>query len=210
MTKILIVDDDPMIRYTLQEICEFAGFDSLALENGKEACERFNEDEFEVVLVDYYMPEMDGLETVRALREMSEQVPILVLTVDEREETVQGFFEAGATDFSLKPVRAPDLISRLNLHLELSSMKRHQQNKRREVWVTKGISENTMNLIVQFLKEQTQPVTIEEITEGVGLAYPTVHRYIAQLMDEEAVEVIPHYRKVGRPKNQYLWKTAKS
>ncbi len=205
MPKLLIVDDDEMIRYTLQEICEYAEFESIAAENGRQALQRFRQETFDMVLVDYYMPEMDGLETVQAIRRLNETIPIIVLTVDERQETVSRFFAAGATDFALKPVRAPDLISRMQINLKLSKLKQQQMEKQREVMVTKGISENTLQIIVQFLKEQTQPVAIEVITDAVGLAYPTVHRYIAFLLEEGLVRSLSNYRKIGRPKNQYIW-----
>lgn len=205
MPRLLIVDDDEMIRFTLQEICEFAGFESTTVDNGRRGLERFRQEQYDAILVDYHMPDMDGIETVKAIRVLDTEVPILVLTVDERQETMNRFLQAGATDFALKPVRAPDLISRINLNLKLSSIQRQQTTKKKDTMVTKGISDNTLNLIVDYLKTRTEPVTIEEITAGVGLAYPTVHRYISYLLEEEQVQVVSHYRKVGRPKNSYVW-----
>lgn len=205
MPRLLIVDDDEMIRFTLQEICEYAGFDSVAVDRGRIALEQVQQQQFDAILVDYHMPDMDGIETVKAIRMHDTAVPILVLTVDERQETLNRFLQAGATDFALKPVRAPDLISRIKVNLKLSYMQRQQSSKRRDVFVAKGISDNTLNLIIEFLKTRTNPVTIEEIKVGVGLAYPTIHRYISYLLEEEQVQVVPHYRKVGRPKNSYVW-----
>lgn len=207
MPRLLIVDDDEMIRFTLQEICEFAGFESTAVDNGRRALESFRQNQYDAILVDYHMPDMDGIETVKAIRLYDSEVPILVLTVDERQETMNRFVQAGATDFALKPVKAPDLISRININLKLSSIQRKQSAKKKDIMVAKGISDNTLSLIVDYLKTQSQPVTIEEITDGVGLAYPTVHRYISYLLEEEQVQVVPHYRKVGRPKNSYIWNT---
>ncbi|MED4784679.1 response regulator [Brevibacillus choshinensis] len=205
MVRVLIVDDDELIRFTLQEVCEFAGFESEAFENGALALQRFHQGRFEVVLVDYFMPVMDGVETVGALRKLDDQVPIVVLTVDERQETVNRFREAGATDFALKPVRVPDLISRITLNLELSRLKRQQQTKQTEVLVPKGISENTISVIVDYLKNQAEPVTLEMITKNIGLAYPTVQRYMAHLLKEGHVNADFQYGKIGRPIKHYFW-----
>ncbi|MET3292991.1 UNVERIFIED_CONTAM: two-component system response regulator DctR [Brevibacillus sp. OAP136] len=206
MTKILIVDDDEKIRFTLREISKFAGFESIAVDNGKQALAQLGEEDFDLVLVDYYMPEMDGLETVKAMREINREIPVVILTVDERPETVSRFFAAGATDFSLKPVRAADLISRLQINLKLSQMTQLQKEKKREVLTAKGISPSTLQLIIDFLQKQAGPVTLEETMEGVGLAYPTVYRYITHLLDEGWIYTLSNYRKIGRPKNQYVWK----
>lgn len=205
MARVLIVDDDELIRFTLQEVCEFAGFESEAFENGALALQRFHQERFEVVLVDYFMPVMDGVETVSALRKLDDQVPIVVLTVDERQETVNRFKEAGATDFALKPVRVPDLISRITLNLELSRLKRQQQTKQTEILAPKGISENTISVIVDYLKNQSSPVTLEMVTKDIGLAYPTVQRYMAHLLKEGHVNVDLQYGKIGRPIKHYFW-----
>jgi two-component system response regulator DctR len=60
-----------------------------------------------------------------------------------------------------------------------------------------------LSIICDFLREQPEAFTIEEITNGVNLAYQTVHRYLQYLTEEGKVEVVPQYGKVGRPKNKY-------
>ena len=117
--KILIMDDDPSVRYTLNEIFTFAGWEPVTYANGRAGMEGFLSHGADIILVDYHMPELDGLETVRLIREKDQQVPILVLTVDERQEIADRFLDAGATDFALKPVKAPDLIARVQLHKRL-------------------------------------------------------------------------------------------
>ncbi|UFJ38871.1 response regulator [Brevibacillus humidisoli] len=206
--KILIIDDDAAIRYMLSEICSYAGWKAFTCANGKEGVGRFVQDSADVVLVDYHMPEMDGLQTVREIRKLDRQVPILVLTVDERQEIADRFLDEGATDFALKPVKAPDLISRIQLHkrlIELTSNQRAAKKPEEEVFVTKGISKITLSHIVKYLSSQRQPCLIDEISKEVNLAYPTVYRYLVYLMKMGKVRAIVSYQKVGRPKNRYQW-----
>ncbi|MGM7722873.1 response regulator [Metabacillus sp. Hm71] len=200
--NVLIIDDDESVRYMLNEICDFAGWKAIVCSNGKEGVAQFLEKEVDVVLVDFHMPEMDGLKTVDEIRMLNEEVPILVLTVDERQEIADCFLDKGATDFALKPIKAPDLISRIKLHKRLfeATMK-----KKDEVFVTKGMSQTSLSHVLEFLQSCSQPCAIDEIIQEVGLAYPTVYRCLVHLIEKEKVQKIVSYQKMGRPKHLYQW-----
>ena len=206
--KILIMDDDQSLRYMLSEIFAFVGWEPIAYPNGKEGIEGFFKHGADIILVDYHMPEIDGIETVRLIREQDQQVPILILTVDERQEIADRFLDEGATDFALKPVKAPDLIARVQLHKRLLDMAKTVQATPKiqyEVFVTKGISKSTLSYIERYLTASPQPATVEEIAQELGLATPTVYRYLTYLIQKGKVEPIPSYQKTGRPKNRYNW-----
>ncbi len=206
--RIVIMDDDQSLRYTLSEIFTFAGWDPIAYPNGREGIKGFLNHGADIILVDYHMPEIDGLETVRLIREQNQQIPILVLTVDERQEIADRFLDAGATDFALKPVKAPDLIARVQLHKRLLDMTKTVQvtsKMQYEVFVTKGISETTLTYIERHLSDCKQPSTVEEISKELSLAVPTVYRYLTYLVQNGKVRSIPSYQKIGRPKNRYCW-----
>ncbi|MBO8169170.1 MAG: response regulator [Thermoanaerobacteraceae bacterium] len=201
MTTILIIDDDADIRYTLREICELSGWQTVEAATGRQGVAKFEQVRPDLVLVDYHMPEMDGILTVKELRRRSRQVPIIVLTVDERQEIADAFLNAGASDFALKPVKAPDLISRLKVHLRLAKVYADNEG---EVYTVKGINRATLKLVTDYLKTCSTAVTIGEISQNISLAYPTVHRYLMYLLDQGEVEVEVDYGKVGRPKNKYV------
>ncbi|MEN6463110.1 MAG: response regulator [Syntrophomonas sp.] len=206
--RILIMDDDPALRYMLSEIFTFAGWDPVTYANGRDGIKGFRKDGADIILVDYHMPEIDGLETVRLIREHDQQVPILVLTVDERQEIANRFLDAGATDFALKPVKAPDLIARVQLHkrlLDMTEADKLTPKMQYEAFVTKGISKSTLTYIEEYLQACEHPSTVEEISQELGLATPTVYRYMTYLINEGKVQPIPCYQKIGRPKNHYHW-----
>ncbi|ASF41561.1 MULTISPECIES: response regulator [Halobacillus] len=204
--KILIIDNDESLRFMLTEFCKHAEWESDTAVNGREGIEKFLKGAFDVVLVDYHMPEMDGLQTVRELRKHNQQIPILVLTVDERQEVADRFLEEGATDFALKPVKAPDLISRIRLHAQIANMK-SVQDEEEDVFTVKGISKGTLQTVARFLKEHKSPISVDGISKEVGLAYPTVYRYLMHLLEEGKVKQVVSHQKIGRPKKLYKWYT---
>lgn len=206
MTRILIIDDEEDIRYTLKEICQLSGWETVEAANGRRGVELFQQAQPDLVLVDYHMPELDGLGTVKELRELCQTVPIIVLTVDERQQIADAFLDAGASDFALKPIKALDLICRLKVHISISAQQRVDKENNDDVYAVKGISKATLKLVFDYLKLCTNGAFIEEITEHVCLAYPTVHRYLMHLQDVGKVEVEADYGKVGRPKNRYYLK----
>lgn len=201
MRRVLAVDDDHDVLYTLRAISEVGDFDLVTLDSGTEGLEMLKREPFDLVIVDYYMPEMNGIELVEGIREFSE-VPILVLTVDESLDIAHQFMEAGATDFATKPIRVADLISRINVHLSLSSSKVPAWMEGQEL--PKGMSVVTLQLIVDYLERAQEPEDIDSISEGTGLAYQTVHRYMSYLEREGIVEVDLVYGKVGRPLKRYF------
>ena len=201
MRRVLAVDDDHDVLYTLRAISEVGDFDLVTLDSGTEGLEMLKREPFDLVIVDYYMPEMNGIELVEGIREFSE-VPILVLTVDESLDIAHQFMEAGATDFATKPIRVADLISRINVHLSLSSSKVPAWMEGQEL--PKGMSVVTLQLIVDYLERAQEPEDIDSISEGTGLAYQTVHRYMSYLETEGIVEVDLVYGKVGRPLKRYF------
>lgn len=204
--KILIIDNDESLRYMLTEFCKHADWESDTAENGRQGVDKFLSGSYDVILVDYHMPEMDGLQTVREIRKHNEVIPILVLTVDERQEVADRFIEEGATDFALKPVKAPDLISRIRLHVQIANMK-HVKEEEEDVFTAKGISKGTLQSIAEFLKNNRDPYPVDAISKEIGLAYPTVYRYLMYLLEEGKVKQVVSHQKIGRPKKLYKWYT---
>lgn len=203
---ILVIDDDEDIRYTIGEICSLAGWRVVTAINGEEGLLQFMERKPDLVMVDYHMPRMDGLATVKKIRGLDTHTPVVVLTVDERQEIADAFLDAGATDFALKPIKAPDLISRLKVNLKIGALQREAIREQQELFLDKGINSATLKIIVDCLKNKPGAHTIEEICQEVNLAYPTVHRYLQFLVESGNAAVEVFYSsgsKRGRPRNLY-------
>lgn len=105
MAKILVVDDESSIRRTLKDILQFEKHEVELAPNGLEALEIAKEEEFDVILLDIKMPEMDGMEVLEKLM-MIRDVPVIMISGHGTIETAVEAIKKGAYDFIVKP---PDL-----------------------------------------------------------------------------------------------------
>ncbi|MCK8058335.1 MULTISPECIES: two-component system response regulator [unclassified Fusibacter] len=201
--KVLIIDDEPDILFTIKEICDFCGYETFTTTSGEEGFQIAKKQNPQLIIVDYHMPGWDGMTTVKKMKTLDHNMAILVLTVDERQEISDKFMSAGATDFAIKPIKAPDLMSRIKVNLHIQSIQEKMIQKKEQVFIEKGISSATLKLVLEYLDTQEDLVGMEDITKGVNLAYQTVHRYLQYLVEQDQVDVVPVYGQLGRPKNQY-------
>jgi two-component system KDP operon response regulator KdpE len=118
---ILVVDDEARMRRFMHMNLDLEGYRVIEAENGLEALTRVREDLPDLVLLDVMMPEMDGFETLRLIRETS-SVPVIMLTVkSEEEDRVRGL-ELGADDYVTKPFSPRELASRIKAVLRRAEM----------------------------------------------------------------------------------------
>lgn len=194
---ILSIDDEENIRFALGELFRFQGWEACCAPTVEKGIEQFRLHRPDIVLIDYHMPGINGVEGVRLLRKLSRTVPIIVFTIDESQEVADQFLQAGASDFALKPIKAPDIISRIKLHLRLLEREQPAQP------LSKGLSEATLQLVLDSLKEGEDYMTVNEVAKSSGLAYQTVYRYLQYLIQNKKVEMVNIYGKVGRPRQLF-------
>ena len=118
--KVLIVDDDPRNIYALTAILERHKMQVVYAENGKDGIEVLQKYAgHRLVLMDIMMPEMDGYETMRAIRQMErfKTLPIIALTAKAMKGDRDKCIEAGASDYVAKPVNTEQLLSLLRVWL---------------------------------------------------------------------------------------------
>jgi len=118
---ILIVDDEARMRRFMQMNLDLEGYRIIEASNGLEAINRVREDLPDLVLLDVMMPELDGFEALRIIRETS-TVPVIMLTVrDDEEDKVKGL-ELGADDYVTKPFSPRELASRIKAVIRRTEM----------------------------------------------------------------------------------------
>lgn len=144
-TTILIADDTPVNIDILVDLLE--GFQTKIAINGKDALETaLDGDPPDLILLDIMMPEMDGYEVCRVLRqhERTREVPIIFITAKDRKDDIVKGFEAGGQDYVTKPFDASELMARVNTHLELKAGR--DQLKSVNQWLEEKVAERTREL----------------------------------------------------------------
>lgn len=110
---VLVVDDSSLVRLYYRSALEAAGFEVEQALNGIEATEKALARDFDLLIVDVNMPEMDGFSLVRELRHRKEDgadVPILIITTEAGETDIADARAAGANYYLVKPVSEADLV----------------------------------------------------------------------------------------------------
>ncbi|MBQ2995694.1 MAG: response regulator [Oscillibacter sp.] len=203
--KILMIDDDDQILFALRAVFQFQGWQSVSAKDVPSGLELFRTQRPDLVLIDYHLPRINGVRGVQMIRELDSDVPIIVFTIDESQDVANQFIEAGASDFALKPIKVPDIISRIRLHIRLMESTRRLKKTQTEdrYTATKGIGSATLELIEDAFGSGEEFFTVEAISERTGLAYQTTYRYLQHMISQNRIEISQSYGKVGRPKQKY-------
>ena len=110
--KILIVDDEEMIREVIKEYSEDAGYQTDEAENGKIALEKINKNTYDLLILDIMMPEMDGFTVLKNIQK-EKMIPTIVLSARGEEYDKLNGFDLGIDDYLTKPFSPKELIARI-------------------------------------------------------------------------------------------------
>lgn len=120
--KILLVDDTDTILLFLKTLLAGQNFEFLTAKNGAEAVEKARRERPDLVLLDIFMPVMDGIEACRVMKGDPElkDIPVVIVTARSEAENVERCLDAGCDDYVFKPVRKLELLDKINRLLGLS------------------------------------------------------------------------------------------
>ena len=130
--RILVVDDEKIIRDLTSMILRARGFEVLTAENGEAGMALIEEQRPAVVLLDYMMPYMDGLTALKKIREGYPETYVIMFTGKGSEEIAVELMKAGASDYILKPFNNQDLIDRLETVLRIRKIELNNRELRQE------------------------------------------------------------------------------
>ena len=122
--RILVVDDDKGVREALGEFLISLGYEAVMVENGQEALKKYRPGEFDIIMADLIMPNMDGMELLRRVREVkSDEVIFLMITGHPSIGTAVEAINRGADDYITKPFHLEDVKLRVSKALEKQTLK---------------------------------------------------------------------------------------
>lgn len=137
--RVLIVEDERRIARFLQMELEHEGMSTAIEDNGRRAYERIMQENYDLILLDVMLPDMDGFTICRKVRELS-QVPIIMLTAkDDIDDKVQGL-DIGADDYITKPFATPELLARMRVVLRRQESQREKMDTQEEILSVKNLT----------------------------------------------------------------------
>ena len=111
--KVLIVDDEEMIRAVLREYVEFEGNEAYEAEDGMEAVKLCKENDYDLLLMDIMMPRLDGFSAVKEIKKVKD-IPVIMLSARSEEYDKLFAFELGVDDYVTKPFSPKEVMARIN------------------------------------------------------------------------------------------------
>lgn len=216
MYTVLIVEDDPMVAMINEQFVsrhkDFTVVEKCG--DGESALQYLEENKVDLVIMDVYMPIMDGFETLRQIRKKQIEVDVIMVTAANEAESLKQGLHLGVVDYLIKPFTFERFKIALDKFLAQADAlkdleKVNQKNidnlidksrKTVDELHPKGIQEKTMQMILDYMKENTNKwLTGDEIAEKVGLTGVTVRRYMSHLTETGMVIGDMNYETGGRP-----------
>lgn len=118
--RILVADDDPIIREAFERMFEIIGHSNVIVGSGKELIEKVKSEPFDVIFLDVIFPDTDGVEIYKSIKKMKLDTPVVMMTGYAIKEKIKEAMELGALDYLYKPFDVQDVI---HILLKLSRQK---------------------------------------------------------------------------------------
>ena len=181
MYKILVADDEQNIRELIKKYAKYEGFEVDDASNGLEVIEKAKDKEYDIIIMDIMMPELDGFSAVREIRKFSD-IPVIVLSARGEEYDKLHGFELGIDDYVVKPFSPKELMMRINAVLLRTKRTKKVDNdvvkynelvidqEARIVYINKqriDMTPKEYNLLLYLMKNQNVAVTREQLLTNI-------------------------------------------
>ncbi|MFJ8980964.1 response regulator [Streptomyces sp. NPDC102282] len=223
MIEVLVVDDDVRVaRINAAYVSKVPGFRVAAMaHSATEALARTGEMPIDLILLDHYLPDRNGLAVVRELRALGHHTDVIMVTAARDVATVQAAMRHGALQYLVKPFAFAGLRTKLEAYAALRrTFEGGGEAEQTEVdrlfgalWATggsdlpKGHSTTTADLVRQALRTAEGPLSAQELAESAGMSRQTAQRYLKLLERTGRVRLSLKYGETGRPEHRYTWAT---
>ncbi|AOT69091.1 response regulator [Geosporobacter ferrireducens] len=217
--SVLIVEDDPMVQEINKRfIAKLKDFRVLAVaSHGEEALKMLETVKPQLILLDIFMPRVDGLTTLKEIRKRGVNSDVILITADKSVQTVQEAIRYGVVDYIIKPfkfdrfkealqnykrfkekLQETEVFQQKDLDSILYASQEQEENP-----LPKGLNQVTLDSILNYLRQHTEYLTSMELAQAVGIARVTARRYMEYLAEKRIVDIELEYGSVGRPIHKF-------
>ncbi|TWE05192.1 CitB family two-component system response regulator MalR [Neobacillus bataviensis] len=221
MIRVMIVEDDPMVaEFNKSYLAKVNGFQLTAMARSVEDAIRIIENQdFDLILLDIFMPGKQGLELLTFLREKEKETDVIIISAASDMDRIQKALRYGAVDYLIKPFEFERFQLALTAYLEKREFIKNQpvtsqdeldyQLLRREEKtileeLPKGLTKDTLKQIWDAIQEMKDgPFSTEDVVKIVGISRVSVRKYLNFLKGIGILEVKVIYGTVGRPVYQH-------
>ncbi len=198
----MIVDDDPLVRKTLERLLFKQDYLFFSVESGEQALETILDINPDIVLLDVFMKGLTGFEVCSKLKKMgiTKRIPVIFLTSNNQSSEIVKGFQSGAVDYIIKPFNTEELLARLLTHLELK--KSREEIKLVNMIKTRFFSIMTHDIknsltgvkgVAEFLNQEISqnPVNVEQIKKLSALILDDstqLYRFVENLIKWDLIE----------------------
>ncbi|MDG4846357.1 response regulator [Peribacillus frigoritolerans] len=227
--EVLIVEDDLRIAEIQKLFIEkLEGFQTIGIASSYDEAKSFIEImQPDLLLLDMYFPDMNGLEILKEIKQQSKQMDVIMITAAKEIEKVQEAIKIGIFDYIIKPVafeRFKQSLRRYQeYHIKLSELEKGnfpvtqqqvdkllrkdmKEKEREQASLPKGIDRMTLEKVMVVLGKSSPGLTAEIVAKEIGVSRTTARRYLEHLMSEEKIDADLTYGTVGRPERVYAIK----
>ena len=195
--KVLIIDDEPILRDSLEVALKTSGYDVITARTGEEGLERFKKENPDLVLLDHWLPGINGDEVLRGIKEEDSNIPVIIMTAQGSIEMAVSSMKMGAFDFLIKPFdleQVEDLIKkgldRVRLRKEVEWLRAQYQEKFRSGGII-GVS-HKMREVLELAEKVAQGSETTVLIEGeTGTGKELLAEYIHFLSPRSSFPFIP-------------------
>ncbi|WP_245622832.1 response regulator [Lysinibacillus contaminans] len=223
--NVIIVEDDlDAVNIYKHFTNQLEGFHVIATtSSGTQTLQMLNMIQPHLILLDVFLPDMNGIELLREIRKKYRGIDVIMITAANDTETVSEAIRGGAFGYLIKPIIIDKLVATLNkfktvrenLHKNNSINQEHvdllfQSNQKdvpeqveKKASYPKGIDKHTLKLVRNHTQVLETSVSVDELSQIVGISYSTMRRYLEYLVSLDEMEVENDYGNVGRPERKY-------
>jgi response regulator of citrate/malate metabolism len=218
--RVLVVEDELLLAEAHREyVGRVPGFATVAVaRSGREALRVLGRHPVDLVLLDFYLPDMSGLDVCRAMRSAGVQADVIAVTSARDLETVRAAISQGVVQYLLKPFTFAAMRDKLESYAQYRATLAQGTTAQDQAVVDralavlrgspesvlpKGLSPQTLSLVSEALAARTEPASATDLAAATGVSRVTARRYLEHLVAQGAAEQSLRYAKAGRPEILY-------